>query len=58
LIASIVTAIVVAIFTNWNTLKDKLKPVFDFMAKIGQAVPGAIARAWNLAVDVIFGAVK
>jgi Flp pilus assembly pilin Flp len=58
LIASIVTAIVVAIFTNWNTLKEKLKPVFDFMAKIGQAVPQAIAKAWNFAVDVIFGAIK
>jgi tape measure domain-containing protein len=58
LIASIVTAVVVAIFTNWNTLKEKLKPVFDFMAKVGQAVPHAIAKAWNFAVDVIFGAIK
>jgi Flp pilus assembly pilin Flp len=54
LIASIVTAVVVAIFTNRNTLKEKLKPVFDFMARVGQAVPGAIAKAWNFAVDVIF----
>ena len=58
LIASIVTAVVVAIFTNRNTLKEKLKPVFDFMAKVWQAVPGAIAKARNFAVDVIFWAIK
>jgi len=49
---------VIAIYKNWSVLKEKLKPIFEFMAKVGQAVPGAIAKAWNFCVDVIFGAIK
>lgn len=58
LIWTIVATIVIVIYKNWNVLKEKLKPVFEFMAKIGQAVPGAIAKAWNFCVDVIFWAIK
>ncbi|MEI6426589.1 MAG: hypothetical protein WCO66_04580, partial [Candidatus Absconditabacteria bacterium] len=58
LIGTIVATVVIAIYKNWSVLKEKLKPVFEFMAKVGQAVPGAIAKAWNFCVDVIFGAIK
>ncbi|MEI7524766.1 MAG: hypothetical protein WCJ95_10580 [Mariniphaga sp.] len=54
LIGTIVATVVIAIYKNWSVLKEKLKPVFEFMAKVGQAVPGAIAKAWNFCVDVIF----
>lgn len=53
LIAGIVVAIVVAIYANWEKLKNKLKPVFEFIAKVGAKAPEVIANAWNSLVQVI-----
>ena len=56
LIAGIVVAVVSAIYANWAKIKEKLKPIFEFIAKIGQKAPEVIAKARNMLVDVVVGA--
>lgn len=58
LIAGIVVGIVTAIYKNRDKLKEKLEPIFKFIAKIGQAAPQFIAKAWNTLVNIVAWAVK
>ena len=55
-IAAIVVLVVTSIYKNWNYLKDKLKPIFEFIAKIWQKAPEIIATAFNWLVDIVFWA--
>lgn len=54
-IATIVLLVVTAIYKNWDKLKQKLAPIFEFIAKIGQKAPEFIAKAFNTLIDVVFG---
>lgn len=47
--------VVTAIYKNWDALKQKLAPIFEFIAKVGQKAPEFIAKAFNTLVDVVFG---
>lgn len=55
-IAGIVLLVVTTIYKNWDSLKNKLKPIFEFIAKIWQKAPEFIATAFNSLVDVVFWA--
>ena len=57
-ISWVVGAVVLAIFVSWTLLKDKLKPIFEFIAKIWRAAPKFIADGRNLLVDVVFLSIK
>lgn len=50
-IAWIVLLVVTAVYKNWDSLKNKLKPVFEFIAKIWQKAPEIVAKAWNMLVE-------
>lgn len=55
-IAGIVLLVVTTIYKNWEKLKNKLKPIFEFIAKIWQKAPEFIAKAFNSLVDIVFWA--
>lgn len=57
-IAWIIVLVVTAIYKNWDKLKQKLAPLFEFLARAGQAAPDIIAWAWWILMDVIWWAVK
>lgn len=51
-----VAIVVAVIYANWAKIKEKLKPLFEFIAKIGAKAPEVIAKGWNTLVDVVVGA--
>lgn len=57
-IGAIVFTIVTAIYKNWDKLKEKLKPLFEYIWKIWQKAPEIISDAWNFLVDVIAWSIK
>lgn len=58
IIGTIVAVVVALIYQNWEKLKNKLKPVFEFIASIGAAAPNFISKAWNAVVNTIASAIR
>lgn len=58
IVAGIFTTVAVAIFKNWDALKQKFSGIFQIIAWAGDAAANIVAVGWNGAVSIVAGAVK